>query len=344
MTAPTTVRRPSPPFRPTAIYAEHGIERYPLGRELLERYGDLPVHWIDGHHLIPELREAPDEEFTRMKRLLVLGTRKSLRIHEQGNAADFIVPWTSSGCTAMCTYCYLVANWFKGTYMRIFVNREEMWNAVVRHAHRHGPGLTYELGSNSDLVIEHTMTGNLRWSIEKFGTLEGCTVTFPTKFAHVDDLLDVNHRGRARIRFSINPPELVRQIEIGTSPLRARLDAANRMHAAGYSVGLIIAPIMLVDDWQEQYAELFDEMRSRLEPSLLQGLGLELIFMTYGRANVQINAASMPGVRDVFERDKMRPRGPSKLTYTPDVRAEAEPWFRTELAQRFPEAEVLYIV
>lgn len=337
-------RRRSPPFQPTAIYAERGVERYELGRELLERYADLPVHWIDAHHHIPELRAAPDAEFTRMKRLLVLGIRKSLRIHCQGNAADFIVPWTSSGCTAMCTYCYLVANWFKGAYLRIFVNREEMWDSLLRHARRHGPGIRYEVGSNSDLVIEHTLTGNLRWTIERFATLSEHSATFPTKFAYIDDLLTLDHRGRTCVRFSVNPPELVRQVEIGTSPLRDRLQAARRLLAAGYPVGLIVAPIMLVADWQEQYTELFDIMQQELDPAELEAVTLELIFMTYGRANAQINAAALPGVRDVFEPDKMRPKGPAKLSYKPDVRAEAEPWFARELARRFPKTGVLYIV
>lgn len=101
---------------------------------------------------------------------------------------------------------------------------------------------------------------------------------------------------------------------------------------------------MLIDDWQEQYTELFDVMQHELDPSEMQAVSLELIFMTYGRANAQINAASMPGVRDVFEPEKMRPKGPSKLSYKPAVRAEAEPWFERELARRFPNTEVLYIV
>ena len=34
--------------------------------------------------------------------------------------------YTSSGCTAACMYCYLVCNYNKCAYLRLFVNREQM--------------------------------------------------------------------------------------------------------------------------------------------------------------------------------------------------------------------------
>jgi spore photoproduct lyase len=341
---PEAVRRE--PFRPAALYVERGAEQYPLGWELIERYAErgIPLTWVDAHHNIPELRDRPDEEFLQQKRYLVIGVRKTMKIAGNDKSADFIVPWTSSGCTAACTYCYLVANWFKGAYLRVFVNRDEIWRAVLRHAAKQPPGAVYEIGSNSDLVIEHAVSGCLTWSVERFATLEGHRATFATKFAHIDDLLGLDHRNRTQVRFSVNPPDLVRKVEIGTSPLLHRLESANKLFGAGYRVGLNVAPIMLVDDWQEQYAHLFDLLRERLDSDLLRQTFFELIFMTFGWANARINEASMPGVLDVFEKAKMRPKGPTKMTYKPPLREEAAAWFRSEVAARFPEAVVSYVV
>lgn len=334
-------------FRPTAVFVERGAEKYYWGRELIDRFTaeGLPLTWIDEHHRIPELRDAPDAEFLRQKQYLIIGIRKSMKICGNDKSADFIVPWTSSGCTAACTYCYLVANWFKGSYLRVFVNREQMWQAVRNHAAKQRAGAVYEIGSNSDLVIENTVTGALAWSIEeKFARLEGHRATFATKFAQVDDLVGLDHRGRTQVRFSVNPPDLVRKVEIGTSPLIDRLAAANKLFAAGYRVGLNMAPIMLVEDWQEQYADLMDLLAAQLDPDLLQATFFELIFMTFGWANARINEAAMPGVLNVFEREKMRPKGPTKMHYRPELREEAADWFRRELAARFPAAAISYIV
>lgn len=344
--APAAPVAPATKFRPIAVYAERGVEEYPLGRSLLDRYADLPLHWIDAHHKIPELRDAPDSEFTQMKRYLVLGTRKTFKIAGNDKSADFIVPWTSSGCTAMCTYCYLVANWFKGAYLRVFVNRDDHWKALLKHARARREPAVYELGSNSDLIIEHTVTGNLRWTIEeKFAHLEGGhRATFATKFAQVDDLLTLEHRGRTQIRLSVNPAELVRKVEIGTSPLHQRLEAANRLFAAGYRVGLNLAPIMLIDGWEELYADLLSQLQERLDPVLQRQTFFELIFMTFGHANASLNEASMPGVLNVFEKPKMVPKGPTKMHYRLPLREEAAPWFRQEIAARFPSATISYIV
>lgn len=341
---PQTAAPRRPAFRPTALYVERGAEAYPLGQSLIERYSDIPLHWIEQHHKIDQLREAPDAEFLRMKRYLILGIRKTTKICGNDKSADFIVPWTSSGCTAACTYCYLVANWFKGTYLRVYVNREDLWQAVLKHSRAHPSGAVYEIGSNSDLIIEHTLTDNLRWSIERFATLENHRATFATKFSQIDDLLTLDHRGRTQIRFSINPPDLVRHVEIGTSPLRQRLEAANRMFHAGYRVGLNLAPIMLVDDWQEQYDQLLTLLPQHLDPDLLRSTFFELIFMTYGWANDRINQSALPGVRDVFEREKMRPKGPTKMHYKLPLRENAAEWFRKEITARFPTASISYIV
>jgi hypothetical protein len=62
---------------------------------------------------------------------------------------------------------------------------------------------------------------------------------------------------------------------------------------------------------------------TRLDPDLLRQTFFELIFMTFGWANARINEASMPGVLDVFEKAKMRPKGPTKMTFKPPLREEA---------------------
>ena len=44
-------------FKPKALYCENGIENYELGRELLEKYQDVPKIQIDNHNNIEEMRK-----------------------------------------------------------------------------------------------------------------------------------------------------------------------------------------------------------------------------------------------------------------------------------------------
>lgn len=100
------------PFVPLRVYYEEIVKEYPQGRELLDRYEkiNIPLIPIEAHHKIEELKQRPNKEFTKMKRYLILGTRKTIKLTPNDKSADFILPFTSSGCTASCLYCYLVCH------------------------------------------------------------------------------------------------------------------------------------------------------------------------------------------------------------------------------------------
>ena len=53
----------------------------------------------------------------------------------------------------------------------------------------------------------------------------------------VDPLLNLDHRGKAIFRMSVNPQPIISRIELGTSSLMQRIDAVNRMCDAGYPCG-----------------------------------------------------------------------------------------------------------
>lgn len=333
-------------FIPEKVLYEKKILENDLGKKLFDRYKNMDIEMIpiEKHHDVEFIKKAPDEKFVEFKKYLVLGIRKSLQLSPNKLSADFIVPFTSSGCSAMCTYCYLVCNFFKGSYLRIFVNRDEMINSVKRKIKHVGEKKIYEIGSTSDMVLENTITGNLKWAIEQFGQLENATCTFATKFSMVDDLLDAKHNGNTQMRISVNPDYIIRKVEIGTSKLEDRIDAANKMFHAGYRIGVNIAPIILIDGWQDMYREMLELLANKLDPKLKEQLFFELIFMTYGYANDTINNVALKGVLNVFERDKMCPKGRGKFCYDLDLREDAAIYLKGLIAHHFPEATISYIV
>lgn len=334
------------PFIPLRVYYEEVVKEYEQGKELLERYKkmDIPLIPIQAHHKIEELRHQPNKEFTKMKKYLILGTRKTIKLTPNDKSADFIVPFTSSGCTASCLYCYLVCHFNTNSYLRIFMNRDEMINKVKKNIKKVGEHKVYELGCNSDMVLENTITGNLRWAIEEFGKLENATATFATKFDAVDDLLTANHNGHTQMRISINPQVIVRKVEFGTSSLKERIAAANKMFEAGYAIGLNIAPIILEEGWEAMYENMFKEVSELLLPKLKEQLFIEVIFMTYGLPNLYINTESMPGAVNLLDKEKMRPKGPGKYTYRNEYRNPAEEIIRGYIEEYLPEATISYIV
>lgn len=223
-------------FKPKCIYYEKNIENYELGKALLEKFKSVPKKEIENHNNIEEMRKKENKEFLNLKSNLIIGIRKTHKFVENHKVSDYLVPYTSSGCTAACMYCYLVCHYNKCSYLRLFVNREEMLDKIIKVANKSEKDLVFEIGSNSDLILENTITGNLVWTIENFKDSPKGYLTFPTKFEMVDDLLNLDHRGKIIIRMSVNPEEIINNVEFGTSRLEGRINAINKLKKAGYKV------------------------------------------------------------------------------------------------------------
>ena len=179
-------------YDPKQIFYEPEILDYPLGQALREQYAGRNWIAIKNHNNIPELRQQPNRAFPELKRQLVIGVRKTHRYVPNAKVSDFLVPYTSSGCPAACLYCYLVCHYNKCSYLRLFVNREQMLEKLIKTASGFSESRCFEIGSNSDLVLENTITGNLVWTIENFAKTEKGRITFPTKFSMVEPLLHLS--------------------------------------------------------------------------------------------------------------------------------------------------------
>ena len=328
-------------FIPDAIYYEEKITNYELGRELLEKYNSVPKFIIENHNNIEEMRKKNNKEFPYMKRNLIIGTRKTHKFVPNNKISNYLVPYTSSGCTAMCLYCYLVCNYNKCSYLRLFVNREEMLEKIIKTANESEEELVFEIGSNSDLILENWITGNLKWTIENFNADKGY-LTFPTKFDMVDDILDLKGKEKVIIRMSVNPKEIVQKIEIGTSPLENRVKAINKLADSGYKVGILIAPVIFLDDWKKLYEELIIYLKDNLSQKIKKNLFFEVIFMTYSFIHRKINEEAFPNSMDLYNKELMTGRGKGKYTYKQEMRKEGEENIGNLLKKYFPENKIIY--
>lgn len=331
-------------FKPNAIYYENDIKNYVLGKELLEKYKDIPKFIIDNHNNIEEMRKKQNSEFPQMKKNLIIGIRKTHKFIENHKISDFLVPYTSSGCTAMCMYCYLVCNYNKCAYLRLFVNREMMLNKIIKVAQNSEKNLTFEIGSNSDLVLENTITGNLIWTIENFANTNKGKLTFPTKFDMIDDLLPIKHNGKVIIRMSVNPEEIINKVEFGTSRLKQRIEAINKLQEADYKIGILIAPVILVDNWKQLYSDLIKYLYDNLTIKVKEKVFFEVIFMTYSYVHNAINTEAFPNAINLYNKELMTGRGRGKYMYKEYIKKEGEKFIREEMHKYFKNNDIIYIV
>ncbi len=331
-------------FKPKAIYFEKDIVNYELGKQLMEKYKDIPKFEIENHNNIEEMRKRSNKDFPDMKRNLIIGIRKTHKFVPNHKTSDFLVPYTSSGCTAACMYCYLVCNYNKCAYLRLFVNREQMLDKIIRTANKSEKNLTFEIGSNSDLILENTITNNLVWTIENFKNTPNGFLTFPTKFDMVDPILPLDHKGKITIRMSVNPEDIINKVEFGTSRLSGRIQAINKLKEAGYPIGILIAPVIFVDNWKEKYLELIQQLNSELSEKVKKDAFFEIIFMTYSYVHTKINEEAFPNAINLYDKEKMTGRGKGKYWYKNALREEGDLFFREQMHKYFPNNTIEYIV
>lgn len=333
-------------FLPKEIFYEKDAWNYELGKKLLTEYKlkGIKLKEIENHNNIEELRKKENSEFCSMKKNLIIGIRKTHKFIENHKVSDYLVPYTSSGCIAMCMYCYLVCNFNKCSYLRLFVNREEMLEKIIKVANKEDKKLTFEIGSNSDLILENTITNNLVWTIENFRKSPKGMLTFSTKFDMVDPILPLKHDGKVIVRMSVNPSEIIKQIEIGTSPLKNRVIAINKLKHAGYKIGILIAPVILVDEWMRLYEDLIKYLYDNLSSEVKKDVFFEIIFMTYSYVHRMINNEAFPDRINLYNKDIMTVRGRGKYMYKKEIKKQGEIFFKEKLKKYFPNNDILYIV
>jgi len=332
-------------FKITKIYYEPEILNYPLGKQLFEKYKDVEKIPIENHNNIPKLRANSNKDFVKMKSYLIIGVRKSLKWVPNNKISDYLVPYTSSGCAAMCLYCYLVCNYNKCSYLRLFVNREQIIENIIKKVEKSDNDLILEIGSNSDLVLEEMFTGNLTYTIKEFvsKTSKG-KLTFPTKFSMVDSILNLRHDKRIIPRMSVNPKSIIQKIELGTSNLDERINAINKLVDADYHVGILIAPVIFIENWKKLYKDLIVYLNKKLSDKAKETIFFEVIFMTYSFVHNAINTEAFPNSPVLFSKELMTGRGKGKYTYKSELKAEGTLYISSLLKKYFKDNEIKYIV
>jgi hypothetical protein len=256
--------RPAPLFRPVRIVLAKGSNRTQRRRRLAERicaaYPEAEVVEAFGvPHNRVDLGEGDRLRLhARGKQTLVLGEHQSaLRFStEKGNACPNYWHFSPYGfCPYGCHYCYLAGTpgvWFSPT-VKIFLNLEEILAKVDRTAKQLGRPTAFYLGKLQDGLALEPLSGYARAMVPFFAGHPYARMVILTKSADVENLLDLDSRGRTILSWTVNAPEVARCFERKTPDVSARIEAMRRCARAGYAVRAVLMPIIPVADWQAVY-------------------------------------------------------------------------------------------
>ena len=323
------------------------------GQEIYERVkaSGLEIE-IAANNRLTGLRGATERETYKLAKstlAVVKAPPSQLKLQPIPPSADWQFH-LAQGCPAHCHYCYLAGSLSGPPVVKVYANLPQILANLQAYT---SPGklTTFEASCYTDvLAIEH-LTGGLAKTIEHFATMQDAQLRFVSKFTAVDALLPLQHNGHTRARLSINLPDIARRFEAGTPNIAQRIEALRKLSLSkeeggggGYPIGVVLAPIMPLENWQEQYNLLLDELQTALLHA--PDLTFELIThrFTEGSRNLLQEWYPATGL-DMSEEGrskKLNKFGGTKWVYHSTTMKEMKAFFHDGISTRLPQAKILY--
>ena len=344
--------RSAPRWMPKRVQFTPAALQESWGQQIHSRVAalGLPIEELKSNRLSGLRGESERETYTLAKRTLAVVTAppSAFRLQPIPPSADFQFH-LAEGCPAHCQYCYLAGSLQGPPVIRAFANLPAILDNT-RQYERPSEVTSFEASCYTDpLGIEH-LTGSLAETIRHFGTRPGAHLRYVSKFDDVDCLIGLPHGGRTRPRISVNAEQVSRRLEGGTASVAARLAAARRLAlpvaqgGGGYPVGMVIAPIMPIENWQQHYTTLLDRIASALDFPC--DLTFELITHRFTPGSKETLIGWYPNTSLDMEEStreiKRNKFGGTKYVYTKMQMREMRGFFEREIALRFPLGKVLY--
>ncbi len=318
----------------------------PWGQQILQRVEKLglPIKKLSQNRLTGLRGEDERQTYSISKRTLALVTASAsqFKLSPIPPSADWQFH-IAEGCPAHCQYCYLAGSLQGPPVIRVYANLPQILQNLSKYD-ASGIPTSFEVSCYTDpLGIEH-LTGSLAECIRYFGTREQGYLRWVSKFDAVDELLDLPHNGHTRCRVSVNAAPISKRMEGGTASVPARLQALRRLAQAGYPIGLVIAPIMPIEDWEEHYDQLFDQISTALDFDC--DLTIELISHRFTPGSKQVLQSWYPNSQlDLDEQGRVIKRnkfGGIKYVYDGNTMKTLKRYFEQQIARRLPNAKILY--
>lgn len=204
------------------------------------------------------------------------------------------------------------------------INNHSWFAQVEKPNQTHESLITYDISCNEDFAL-HLKYHNWQQIFDFFKMNEKIMGSFATKYVN-KKLLLYNPQKKIRIRFSLMPQCYADVLEPETSSIQERLDAINMFVEAGYDVHVNFSPVIVTDNWLENYQKLFEDLNNAVKDEYKPAVKAEVIFLTHNterhHQNLKNNAAGESLIwRPEIQEDKVSQYGGVNLRYKGSLKA-----------------------
>ena len=328
-------------------------------------------------HGIVDLR--PRERFREKSRKAALLHREAKwRPDPNGRSTDFLPGQMAvQGCGYGCTYCYTERH-FPNNFPKLYDDAVEGFLNVVRQVlddtqkwrnflrsqchrdlehlrdPRHAPYITFDIGCDSDAVLDNALTrhagygGHVVEAMNRAAEMGPVLTSFATKSADIGPFLEgCTHPNQCRIRMSLMPEPQRKVLELNTSPIRDRIAALNLLVSHGFEAHVNLSPIVITDDWEEQYGALLSDLDSGTTDEVKKQLAFEVIFLTHTQGENDKVSEYAPKAARMLTGGPLplvpKPNKPNVLSYSKEDKVHLKEAVRRLIGRHTPYARIRYM-
>jgi spore photoproduct lyase len=259
-------------YRPDKLLIDMEVAESPFTRGVLESLSGVPVEYVSNVRALVESANHQANALTQAKRQLLVTANKGQFLKKCPGSRDsvccnyYVIDWASN-CNMECSYCIL-QTLLNNPLMVCYANTGDMFAEIDYVVDRNPTGF-YRIGTGEwtdSMALDH-LTKFSTMIIPHFAKKKNAILEIKTKTDNIENLLDLNHRGKTVISWSLNAESITEGEEHKTARYLERLDAARRCIEAGYKVGFHFDPMIRHEGWRENYrravAGIFDRIPSR---------------------------------------------------------------------------------
>ena len=224
----------------------------PVARRIIERCSGAAVRIAANP---PKLKE--DGARPRKDAIFITPRRGSLLKRCPGTSSyiccGYRVLNLVTGCPLDCTYCILQL-YLNQPCLVVHADWEDALREIDELTARH-PGRVVRLGTGelADSLALEPLTDMAKELIPLVLRRPEAVLELKTKTTFVENILDIDPRGRVILSWSLNAEEVIASDEAGAPPLEERLRAAAEARRAGYRIGLHFDPLVRFPGWESSY-------------------------------------------------------------------------------------------
>jgi spore photoproduct lyase len=260
------------------IYIERAVADHPRTLEIQGRFPDATRIYCERYTEIFN-RKAQNFRLQKKRQALILAGKFRQRLlpvpggYGLGASPAYYFSHMLN-CLYDCRYCFL-QGMFRSAHYVLFVNYEDFATDIEQTLRLHETGsVQFFSGYDCDSLALEPVTRFTEFFLPLLAQHPRALLELRTKSTQIRTLLAHGPVPNCVVAFSFTPQPVATALEHKTPSIERRIEAMVRLQQQGWQIGLRFDPIIHETDYRENYARLFHDIFTVIDPDALHSVTL----------------------------------------------------------------------